>query len=270
MNKTKALAVLNVISFIIHVAFSYMTQSNVINQKNVGEVSDTYPSLFTPAGFTFAIWGIIYTSLGIFCVYHMVMAYKRNENAANRDLRSIGALFILNNIATALWLIAWTREQLVLSVLLIIFQLMTLIVIHQRLHIHTELRSPGSKLATELPLSIYLGWISIATIANIASWLVATRWDGFGYSPTIWTGIMLVVAIILGVFMVLGRRNIAFGLVVIWGLFGIRYKLISEVGNETLQTICLFGIGALAIATIFQAIRSISQSKKVESRFPAK
>ena len=121
MNKTKALAVLNVISFIIHVAFSYMTQSNVINQKNVGEVSDTYPSLFTPAGFTFAIWGIIYTSLGIFCVFHMVMTYKRNENAANRDLRSIGALFILNNIATALCLIACTRVQLVLSVLFIIF-----------------------------------------------------------------------------------------------------------------------------------------------------
>lgn len=262
MTNPKALAILNVISFILHLTVTYLTQFRIINKKAVGEISEQYNSLFTPASFSFAIWGIIYTALCIFCLYHIIMAYKRNrENQANVDLLSIGSLFIINNLATAAWLIAWTNEKIFLSVLLIIVQLVTLITIHLRLHIHNRFRTPGSKLATEFPLSLYMGWISIATIANISAWLVSTGWNGWGIAASYWTMAMLVVALILAIVMVLGRRNIAFGLVVIWAVYGINAKL-SSLEDDSLKNLIYLGwviIGLVSVACIVQFIRSFRQ-----------
>lgn len=267
MKRARALAILNVISFLIHLGTSYLVQVKMINEKDVGEISDSYPSLFTPAGFTFAIWGIIYTCLGIFCVYHIVMAYKRNWDAdANKDLDAIGILFILNNFATAAWLIAWTQEELLLSVVLIFIQLVCLLFIHLRLHIHNRFRSPGGKLATEFPQSIYLGWISLASIANTSSYLASTGWDGFGISAVNWTVTMIIIAIILGIFMVMVRRTIAYGLVIIWGLYGILSRLSSleDRSYATIVNIAWAGIILVGISCLVQITRSITR------RSPAK
>ena len=259
MKSTRAFAILNVISFLIHLAISYMVQMKMINSKDVGEISNAYTSLFTPAGFTFGIWGIIYTCLGIFCVYHIVMAYKRNlDNDANKDLLSIGPLFIIINIATAGWLVAWTAEQLLLSVFLMLVQLISLLVIHERLHIHNRLRNPSSKLATEFPMSIYFGWISLATIANISSYLVSIGWNGLGISDITWTLIMISISIALGLVLLFTRRNIAFGLVLIWGLYGILTKLSNYQDNkyEVPINLAWAGIALLGIACLVQVIRS--------------
>lgn len=267
MTKIRGLAILNVISFLIHLLVVYLTQFKIINTKDVGEISDQYPSLFTPAGFTFAIWGIIYTWLSIFCIYHVVMAFKRNkENGANRDTHRIGYLFIINNLATAAWLIAWTSEQLALSVILIFLQLFSLAIIHRRLHIHSRYRNPGAKTATELPLSVYFGWISLATIANVSSWLVSVRWDGFGISAITWTIIMVVVAAIIGIAMILIRRNIAYGIVLMWGLYGIISRL-DTLDNGTYMRITGVAWGAiiaLAICAVIQIARGISFHKPIK------
>lgn len=258
MKNARALAVLNVISFLLHLVVVFLVQSRTINEKNVGEVSDQYPSLFTPSGFTFGIWGIIYTTLSIFCVYHMVMAFKRNDNDANRDLRSIGLMFFINNIATAGWLLAWTKELILAATLLIIIQLLTLIIIHKRLHIHNRNRTPGSKLATEFPLSIYLGWICVATIANISVYLVAIGWNGLGIPGETWTIIMMSIVIMLALFMVLRRNNIVFGLVTIWALYGIISNLNSKgFSNGGMIVAAWTGVALLILACLFQIVRSI-------------
>lgn len=265
MKKIKVLAVLNVICFLLHVSIAYMTQLKLVNRKDIGEISDAHSSLFTPAGFTFAIWGIIYTCLGVFCVYHIVMAYKRNKNTeANKDLGSIGYTFILVNLASVAWIIAWVSEQLLLSVFLIVVQLAALILIHHRLRIHNPLRNPASKIATELPLSIYLGWISIATIANISAYLVSSGWNRMNLSDSQWAIIMVCLATILGLFILFIRRNLAFALVLIWSLYGIISKLSSaESGNykNIIQTTWA-GIILLSIGVVFHIIRTISHYKQ--------
>ena len=269
MQRIKALAILNAISFLLHLTLSYMTQFRVVNTKDVGEVSDQYFSLFTPAPFTFAIWGIIYTCLGIFCLYHIVMAYKHDKvNPANTDLVSIGAWFIITNLASAAWLIAWTNERLLVSVVLIFIQLLSLIIIHQRLNIHSRLRSAGSKICTELPVSVYLAWISIAAIANTAVYLVAIGWHGMGLPAVQWTMIMIGVAILIGVIIIFTRKNIAFGAVIMWGLYGITARL--ETLDDTYTNIINMawgGIALLGLCCLIQLVKSFGYRRRTLS-FP--
>lgn len=268
MQKIKALAILNAMSFILHLGIVYMTQNKMLNVKDVGDVSDQFVSLFTPADFTFAIWGIIYTCLGIFCLYHIVMAYKHQKvNPANVDLVAIGPWFILTNLASAAWLWAWTNEQLLLSVALIFFQLLSLIIIHARLSIHMPLRSAGSKTCTEFPLSIYLGWISIAAISNMAAWLVSIGWDGAGIPAVTWTMIALAFVISLAVLMVTLKRNIVFGLVAMWGLYGIVYRLTTFDTNDyqDLINIAWGGIALILLLCLLQVGRSIIARSKRRS-----
>jgi hypothetical protein len=270
MQRIKALAILNAISFMIHVAVAYMTQVKLINAKDVGEISDRYFSLFTPASFSFVIWGIIYTCLGIFCLFHIIMAYKHDKtNPANADLEAIGPLFIINNLATAAWLITWTREQMLWSAGLIVFQLITLIAIHLRLRIHNRLRPPASKTCTELPFSIYLGWISLATIANISIYLVAIGWDRQGLSPINWTMIMIGVAILIGMLMIFTRRNIAFGVVIIWGLYGISSRLQSFNNDDYKNTINVAWAGMilLGLCSLIELVKGFS-FKRPPAKFP--
>ena len=264
MERIKVLAVLNVISFLLHVTIAYMTQFKLINEKDIGEISDQYASLVTPAGFTFAIWGIIYTCLVIFCVYHIVMAYKRNKKTeANKDLRRIGPAFILINLASVAWIIAWVSGQLLLSVFLIVAQLAALSYIHIRLHIHNPVRNPASKIATELPLSIYLGWISMATIANTSAYLLGTGWDGWGIPDRQWAIIMVCATTILGLFMLFIRRNLAVALVLAWSFYGIISNLSALDGalyKNIIYTVWA-GILLLVAGMIIHIVRSIHHKK---------
>ena len=225
MKNVRYFSVLNLLALLAHICFSYGTQLKLFNSSDVGEVSARYESLFTPAGFTFSIWGLIYLALLIFCIYHIVAAYRSDlSHTANRDTLKISGSFIANNLAAAAWLVAWTREMIGLSVVLIFFQLLCLIIIHTRLGIHNPARGTASTLFTQIPLSIYLGWISIASIANVSAFLASIPWSGAGISYITWTVIMIVVAVLLTSIMVLARKNVAYGLVVIWALYGIIIK----------------------------------------------
>lgn len=264
MNRIKALAVFNVIFFLIHVSLSYMTQFKLLNSNDVGEISDRYESLFTPAGITFAIWGVIYTLLGVLCLYHIIIAFKHDKgHPANEDLSRIGGLFIFNNIVTASWLICWTNNQILLSFLLILLQLASLIIIHIRLNIIDRNRESGSFICTQWPLSIYLGWISIATIANASILLVANNWEGAGFTPVRWTVIMIAVAVALALFMVFIRKNVSFGLVVIWALYGIILKR-SDSSSELYQLLIMSawaGIIVIGVACIIQFVLNLKHRR---------
>src|SRR5687768_1800778 len=178
MTNIQKLAIFNTIALLLHIATSVAVQSKWVNEFTVGEISDRNPSLFTPAGFTFSIWGLIYIALVVFCAFHLFAAFRQTESASpNKKLRNTYPWFILNNLATVAWLIAWTNESILLSVVLIIVQLVTLIVLHNRLCIHDATTPMRIKLCTQFPISIYFGWITVATVANIASWLTASDWD---------------------------------------------------------------------------------------------
>jgi hypothetical protein len=272
MKKTQILSFLNVVALAIHVTLSYFTQFRLINQQDVGQVSDAYDSVFTPAGITFAIWGVIYTALLFFCGYHIRMAFKQKDiHPANENVLRMGPWFVLNNIGAAAWLIVWTKGLITASMGLIIFQLLTLIIIHLKLNIHDPNSKTDSKIFTQFPLSIYFAWLTIATIANISVYLLASGWKGFGleYSPIEWTRIMIGVAVFLTTLIVFARRNVFFGLVIIWALYGIilkRESINPTTYAEVIKTAWI-GLGIVASSCIIQFLQNITAKKKLPS-FP--
>lgn len=268
MKRTTALAIGNLIAFIIQLTLSQLTQFKLIGSKNVGQVSNQYPSVFAPAGITFAIWGIIYLSLFGFCIFHLVMAFKKEEtHPANIIVLKIGWLFIINNLATAAWLYFWVNEQIWLCAFLIVLQLTTLVLIHIKLGIYNSNTPDNIKTFTQFPLSIYLGWIAIATIANISAALVSSGWNGFGLSTIFWTNTMVSIATLITVFMVIGKKNIAFGLVVLWALFGIVLKR-KQVDAAIYQDVILtawIAFGVVTACCVLQIFLHFKRAKALSS-----
>jgi len=267
--RAKLYAISNTIAFVIANVISYLSNTRIFNNKTIADVSDKYNALFVPAGFTFAIWGLIYTSLYAFVIYHLVKAFKNDiDHEANKDVLKINWLFIINNIATAAWVIAWVNEMLIISVLLILVQLVTLILINIRLHIYNPLRSLASKAFTQFPLAIYFGWICIATIANISSCLYGLGWNGGAVSAELWTVILIGIAALLSVFIILTQKDIFFGLVVIWALFGIISKRKMEGADNYISIIssAQVAIVVIAIVILVQLIRNSKTSKPDDLR----
>jgi hypothetical protein len=167
-------------------------------------------------------------------------------------------LFVLSSFLNIVWLVLWQYEFLSLSVLLMFLLLSSLILIYLRLGIGKSKVSLREQLAVHLPFSVYLGWITIATIANISVTLVSVGWDGFGMDPEIWAVLVLVVALAITISVLATRRDIAYGLVVVWALFGIAVK---QSGNQTIVTLTeAFAIILLIAITV---VIVLSRSKRV-------
>jgi len=270
MKKTQLLAILNLVALLVHVTLSYFTQFKLINDLDIGQVADTFGSLFTPADITFAIWGVIYTALLFFCIYHIRMAFNQaSTHPANQNVNRVGGWFIINNIIAAAWLLVWTRGMIFLSTGLIVFQLVTVVIINLRLRIHDPFARVDSKIFTQFPLSIYFGWLTIATIANISILLIASGWDGFGfdYTPIEWTRITIGIAVFLAVSIVFARRNVLFGLVVVWALYGIVLKRASVnpgLYSELIKT-AWAGMAIVAVSSIIQFILNISSKGELRA-----
>ncbi len=265
MKKIKALAVLNALFFLVHLVPSQLTQLKLLNSQTIGDVSDKYPTLFTPAGITFAIWGLIYLSLTAFCIYHLLKAYKAGEDhEANAALKRIGYLFILNNLATGAWTIAWVYEWLVLSVILMLVQLVTLLAMQLRLGIYDPARSLASKWFTQFPLSIYFGWICIATVANVSAVLVGLEWDGFGLSPEFWTILLIAIATGITLFLVFNRRNPFVGLVTVWAFYGIvlKHQQLGAASGTNIPTAAWIGLVLVALAAVYISYLLLTSNRR--------
>lgn len=260
MKRIRILAILNAMFFLVHLVSSQLTQLELLNSQTFGEVSNKYPSLFTPAGVTFAIWGVIYLALAVFCIYHIVKAFKADAGyEANADVQRIGFLFILNNLATGAWTIAWVYEWLLISVFLMLVQLITLLLIQFRVGIYNPTCSSASRWFTQFPLSIYFGWICIATVANISAALVGFGWDGFGISPESWAIIIIAVASLTTIFVVLNRRNPYVGLVTVWALYGIvlKHQQIDVAASHAIIAASWIGMAVVALAVVYQFYRNV-------------
>jgi len=265
MKRVRNLAILNLVFFIVAFIVSQMSQFNLIGGNTMGDVSAKYESVFTPAGITFAIWGVIYIGLFAFTIYHLIQAHKNDLHAeANQVVQKIGYYFVANNLATTAWVFAWLYEYIALALVLMIIQLYTLIKIHIKLKIYDPQKSVASKLFTQVPLSLYFAWICIATIANASSFFVYINWDGGGINASAWAIILIVIATLLSVFIISFRQNPYFGLVVLWALYGIHLKrtAIDEIlYQDVIKTVWLcFAI--LSILVLFKIISNYRQFKK--------
>jgi hypothetical protein len=270
MRNTKTLSILNTLCFLLAFLISNLSQLGVFGNKDIADISRKYETLFTPSGTTFAIWGLIYLSLFVFCFYHLVKAFNSPENNEfNKYTQSIQYYFAINNLAASAWVIAWLNEQLALSVILMLIQLITLLIINIRLHLYNPHTNWAVKLITQMPLSIYFGWICIASIANISAWLVSLNWNGTGISATYWTIILIGLSALLTLFIIFVRRNLFFALVVLWALFGIMQK--NKIADPVLyQNIIQAAITAMAIIVLAIIIQSINNIKlsRVDAETP--
>jgi len=236
----------NIVAFILVVVVNALANVIPLGGNTTAEVSDAYPTLLTPAGYVFSIWGIIYALLLVFTVYQTYSAQETHF------LSKISFLFLLSSLVNVFWLFLWHYEQIVPSVALMFLLLATLIAVYLRLQIGKGKVSLKEKLCVHVPFSVYLGWITIAAIANVASALVAVDWDGWGLSPVTWANILIIIALVVTLAVIVTRKDLAYSLVVLWALGGI---IVKQAAYEsivlTAEVSAVIVVIALAIVYLF-------------------
>ncbi len=237
----------NIVAFVAVIAVNGMANGIPIGGQTTGEISAKYPSLFTPAGFTFSIWGLIYLSLAAFIVYQALPSQRDNVS-----LEQIGVPFKLSCVANAFWIFAWHYDYLLVSLLLMLGILFPLTQIFRSLNANS---SPFVK----FPFSLYTGWITVATIANISAW--QTGWDlnDVGLTAIQWTWLKLAVAGAIAAVVVSRTSNVVYILVVAWAAFGIYSKQMAtpEVSGAAI-TLSLLALILAIYTLLFNRVRKLS------------
>ena len=247
------LGVVNLGGFLATVAVNALAVILPLNNRSTGELSDLYPNLFVPAGHTFSIWSVIYLLLAVFCIYELMPVVRRDADRG-AFIDRIGPLFLSSSVLNMAWIFAWHYEMVELSVGIMLLFLVTLIAIYLRLGIGVSRASGQEKYLVHMPFSVYLGWISVATIANITALLVSWNWDGFGLDPQLWTFLVMAVAVALAIIMLVSRRDVYYALVIDWALLGILLKRLSD-DNMADQYVVAAAVVGLVLVSGFVLFR---------------
>jgi len=200
-----------------------------INGITTAQLSDAIPTYFTPAGYVFSIWGLIYIGIVVYVI-------SMFTNFTDED-KKIYPWVITSSLANTAWIFLWHYRLIYVSVIAMVILLASLIAIYIILH-----RTKKVSILKTLPFNIYLGWISVATIANISAALYVANWNGFGISPEIWSAIMIIDAAGLAVYSIL-RKTYPYSLVILWAIIGILIKF-SGLSNPV-EIASTFGILAI-------------------------
>ncbi len=224
--RNRMLEYLNLLGFVAFVVFNLLANIIPYGGVTTAYVSDFYANLFAPSGLTFAIWGVIYILVGLFAVYQ-VRGYKPDLTAR------ISYWFLLSCIFNVVWLFLWQYFQIPLTLVVMILLFLCLLMIYMRLGVYTGFTKEN--IIMRLPFSVYLGWISVATIGNVTTLLVYFNpalvnptVDAFGIPQDIWAILIIAVAIILCIAVLFTRRDVAYSLVFEWALFGIVIKRLPD------------------------------------------
>lgn len=215
---TKFLKVLTLVSYVVMVTVNYLAVLLPLGGRSTGEISDNYQNLFAPAGYAFSIWGLIYTLLGIYVIYQL---FRKEDELVLK----VNRFFIVNALLNALWIFSWHYDLIWLSIIIMIGLLTTLIKIADIFK--NKIITTKEIWLVRLPFSIYFGWITVATIANVAVFLVYLGWNGFGISESVWTVIVLLAGAFIGSWRMLFDKFSPYGLVLIWAYGAILYKHLS-------------------------------------------
>ncbi|MEM7657382.1 MAG: tryptophan-rich sensory protein [Bacteroidota bacterium] len=245
------LQISNIVGLIAVIFFNYVANTGVISGNTVGQVSNSFDSLFAPAGYTFAIWGVIYVGLIGFSIYQARDLFSNSRKNVPMLLQITG-WFGLTCAANIVWLVAWLNERIGVSWLLMLALLGGLVILYVQLGI--GVRKPKDRMEQYfllIPFSLYLGWICVATIANGSSFLVSLQWNGFGLPPELWAILMMAVASVLGIMFVIYRNDWVIAGVIAWALGGIAVKNFSQ-GSSSGQIVGMAAItGILALASAY-------------------
>jgi hypothetical protein len=208
-----------IISLVLVLLVNFLANSLPINGLTTGEVSDQFPILFVPAGYVFSIWGLIYLGLIAFTIYSFTP-----KGLANEDIDGIAGWFIAANLFNTVWIFLWHYKQFLLTLIPIFGLLISLMAIYLKLQVGRTQRRAVEKLLIEVPFGIYLGWATVAVVANVSQVLFNIGWQGAPLSAPFWTVVMLLVATMLGLLMIFTRKELAYPLVLSWAFVGIYIK----------------------------------------------
>ncbi|HKM29527.1 MAG TPA: TspO/MBR family protein [Bacilli bacterium] len=231
-----------IIIFLAMILVNYLSNALPLNNRNTGDISDSYPSYFTPPGFVFSIWGIIYVLLGI-----VVGKIMFTNSVVFFDQYSITflLLFFITCMTNMLWLFLWHYDKLFFSVMVMIIFLVTLGWITFFLS--------GLDILTQIAFSVYTGWISIALIANVTALLVKANFPLFQDKKKLWYMVMMVAGVVIGLLVLLITKNIFFILVYIWAYFGIFMKHLKKKSYYLEKNLNVFNgvlLGVLVISAM--------------------
>ncbi|MDD2680844.1 MAG: tryptophan-rich sensory protein [Patescibacteria group bacterium] len=264
-NNNILLNVLAALTYVAMVVVNFLANALPINNRSTGAISDAYPNLFAPAGLTFSIWGLIYLLLAGYVLYQFGLFQSDRGRGRVELFRKINFYFIISSIANIAWIFSWHYDFMGISVLIMGLILFSLIKIADILN--KEKFSSKENFFLRIPFNVYFGWITVATIANITVFLVSINWNGLGISTQIWTIVVLLAGLLIGVLRMLKDRAVAYGLVLIWAYAGILLKHISADGfsgqyqGVVITTlICILGF----LISLAMVIRKNIKLKKYE------
>lgn len=245
----KALQILNGVALIATIIINYLSNTGIFNGNTMATVSDKYHNYFTPAGYAFSIWGVIYLGLIAFVIYQGRSLFKKVND--EWPVLEISWWFVVSCVANCLWVIAWLYDYTGWSVIIMVILLVSLIKIILATRMELD-DLPLKKIAfVWWPFCLYSGWITVALVADAAAWLTKINWNGFGISGVAWAIIMIIIAGIINLFITWNRNMREFALVGAWALIAI------AVANWNIQTtIKITAIVVAAILLISSAIHS--------------
>jgi hypothetical protein len=243
--------VLVVITVLLTITVNGLANALPINGMNTGQISDRFHVLFVPAGYVFSIWGVIYLGLLAYAVFQALPSQKENPR-----LQATGWWVVLGGLANSIWIFLWHYLQFVGTLAAMLVLLATLIAVYLGLG---SGRTKVGRLETwmaRVPMSIYLGWITVATVANGTDVLDFIGWNRFGLGDLTWFYVVLGAVLVIASLMSLRHRDVAYILVILWALVGIAYKFSAQppVSLAALGTGALVAIG-LAYALLRKAPR---------------
>ena len=249
LQKKKLLQIGNIAGFIATVVVNFLAVGLPLNNRTTQQLSDALPNLFVPAGITFSIWSVIYILLGVFAIYQAKDLFKEEKEDLS-FLDKISYFFILSSIANVAWIFFWHYELVAVSLIVMILLFISLLALYLRLDIGKSDVSKQERNFIHLPISVYFGWITTATVANVTAFLVSINWDRFGISEDLWAIVILVVVALIYVLTVITRNDIAYGLVGVWSTLGIVLKQITAAPVVGITALVVLIVISLAITWV--------------------
>ena len=257
---TRTWALLNVAGLAVALVCNGLANAIPLNGMNTGELSDLYPNLFVPVGLTFSIWALIYTWLLAFVGYGFVLA--RDDDPRN-PLALIGPWFVVNTLANGAWIFAWHWQLVPLSVGIMLVILGSLVAMYQRLGVGVQPAPGSTRWFVHAPISIYLGWITVATIASVTTLAVDVGAPAFGAVPAALTAGVMATAVGIAGRMLWARGDLLYASVVLWAFVGIYLKRhdATDAGSGVVEAAAAVGLVLLGLGLIATVVGRLRASK---------
>ncbi len=253
---SKLNAFLNTLGFAVVLFVNTIASVSKINGYNTGEISDFYPNYFVPAGFTFSIWSVIYIMIIGFVVCSIAATGKKMAEPIKQVIQKISPYFQITCVLNIAWLLTWQYLYLVSSLIIMLAFLITLIILYIKIIGSKKTLTPFYRFWIYHTFVVYLAWICVATIANFTALFIGIGWQGSPLPEEIWSIVMILIALVLGIFFVGRRKEPAYGFVLSWAFFGIYAKQITaakDISNVAALSICI--LLALNITILIKARR---------------